>query len=46
MSTFRTGFVFDEHYLGHDTGVQATVTMRTGSFEVAPEPHPSSLYLI
>jgi acetoin utilization deacetylase AcuC-like enzyme len=46
MPTFRTGFVFDEHYLGHDTGVQATVTMRGGSFEVIPEPHPSSLYLI
>src|SRR5215831_2409678 len=46
MPTFRTGFVFDKHYLGHDTGVQATVTMRDGSFEVAPEPHPSSLYLI
>ena len=46
MPAFRTGFVFDEHYLDHDTGVQATVTMRGGSFDVAPEPHPSSLYLI
>ena len=45
MPTQRTGFVFDEHFLGHDTGVQTTVTMRTGSFEVAPEPHPSSLYI-
>jgi acetoin utilization deacetylase AcuC-like enzyme len=46
MPTFHTGFVFDEHYLGHDTGMQATVTMRSRSFEVSPEPHPSSLYLI
>ncbi len=46
MSTHRTGFVFDEHYLLHDTGVQTMVTTRSGSFEVAPEPHPSSLYII
>ena len=46
MPTHRTGFVFDEHYLLHDTGVQTTVTTRNGSFEVAPEPHPSSLYII
>src|SRR6266568_6748065 len=46
MSTSGTGFVFDEHSLGHDTGVRTAVTMRNGSFEVAPEPHPSSLYII
>ncbi len=46
MSTSGTGFVFDEHSLGHDTGVRTAVTMRDGSFEVAPEPHPSSLYII
>ena len=46
MSISRTGFVFDEHYLGHDTGVQTTVFTRNGSFEVSPEPHPSSLYII
>jgi acetoin utilization deacetylase AcuC-like enzyme len=46
LSAPRTGFVFDEHSLLHDTGVQTTVTMRSGSFEVAPEPHPSSLYII
>jgi acetoin utilization deacetylase AcuC-like enzyme len=45
MPISHTGFVFDEHYLRHDTGVQATITMRTGSFEVLPEPHPSSLYI-
>ncbi|HET9918271.1 MAG TPA: hypothetical protein VFQ30_00420, partial [Ktedonobacteraceae bacterium] len=46
MSTSRTGFVFDEHYLGHDTGEQTTVVTRHGSFEVSPEPHPSSLSII
>jgi len=45
MSTSRTGFVFDEHYLGHDTGVQTTVFTCNGSFEASPEPHPSSLYI-
>ena len=45
MPASRTGFVFDEHFLAHDTGVQTTVCTRTGSFEVSPEPHPSSLYI-
>src|SRR5712691_6964180 len=45
MHTHSTGFVFDERYLGHDTGVQTTVTMRHGSFTLAPEPHPSSLFI-
>src|SRR6266849_8627054 len=45
MQTNRTGLVFDECYLGHDTGVQTTVTTRNGSFQLAPEPHPSSLYI-
>jgi acetoin utilization deacetylase AcuC-like enzyme len=40
-----TGFVFDERFLGHDSGVQTTVTMREGSFTLPPEPHPSSLYI-
>src|SRR5260221_2255689 len=44
-STSGTGLIFDEHYLNHDTGVQTTVTMRTGSFQSAPESHPSSLYI-
>ncbi|GAC1665200.1 MAG: histone deacetylase [Ktedonobacteraceae bacterium] len=45
MPASTTGFVFDERYLGHDTGVQTTVMMRNGSFTIAPEPHPSSLYI-
>lgn len=40
-----TGFVFDECYLAHDTGIEATVTMRGGSFALSPEPHPSALYI-
>jgi acetoin utilization deacetylase AcuC-like enzyme len=40
--THRTGLIFDERYLRHDTGTQATVRMRNGSFEISPENHPSS----
>src|SRR5215468_2068639 len=43
MVSARTGLLFDEHFLLHDTGVESRVMMRTGSFELAPEPHPSSL---
>ena len=42
ISRHRTGLIFDEHYLRHDTGAQATVRMRGGSFEASPEGHPSS----
>ncbi len=45
MPTKRTGLIFDERYLGHDTGVQTTVFMRDGSFQLGPEPHPSSVYI-
>jgi acetoin utilization deacetylase AcuC-like enzyme len=45
MPTIRTGLVFDECFLGHDTGVQTTVLMRNGSFQLAPEPHPSSVHI-
>jgi acetoin utilization deacetylase AcuC-like enzyme len=45
MPTNRTGLVFDERYLAHDTGVQTTVLMRHGSFQLGPEPHPSSVYI-
>ena len=45
MPNARTGFVFDERYLGHDTGVQTTVEMRDGSFTLAPEPHPSAMFI-
>src|SRR5258707_3572617 len=44
-STSGTGLIFDERYLNYDTGVQTTVTMRTGSFQLAPESHPSSSYI-
>ena len=45
MSASTTGLVFDERYLGHDTGAQTTVTMRDGSFSLVPEPHPSSSFI-
>jgi acetoin utilization deacetylase AcuC-like enzyme len=41
-SMHHTGLIFDERYLRHDTGAQATVRMRGGSFEPSPEGHPSS----
>lgn len=45
MPNGRTGLIFDERYLGHDTGMQSTVIMRNGSFQLGPEPHPSSTYI-
>ena len=45
MPASTTGLVFDERYLGHDTGAQTTVTMRDGSFSLVPEPHPSSSFI-
>jgi acetoin utilization deacetylase AcuC-like enzyme len=41
----RTGFVFDERFLNHDTGVKASVQMRGRTFEVSPVAHYSSLYI-
>lgn len=41
----RTGFVFDDHYLAHDTGTEDTVVMRHGSFTASPEAHPSSVFI-
>ena len=45
MSNKRTGLIYDDRYLDHDTGVQTVVTMRDGSFQLGPEPHPSSVYI-
>jgi acetoin utilization deacetylase AcuC-like enzyme len=45
MPSNRTGLVFDERYLAHDTGMQTTVVMRNSSFQWGPEPHPSSVYI-
>jgi acetoin utilization deacetylase AcuC-like enzyme len=42
MPTHSTGLIFDERFLSHDTGTQASVVMREGSFLVDPESHPSS----
>lgn len=44
MSTIPTvtGLVFDERFLGHDTGTEDVVTTRQGSFTLSPESHPSS----
>lgn len=41
----RTGFIFDEHFLAHDTGVEDTIETRHGSFRISPTPHPSSLFI-
>ena len=45
MSNKLTGLIYDERYLDHDTGVQTAVAMREGSFQLGPEPHPSSVYI-
>ncbi len=45
LSSPRTGFVFDERFLGHDTGVETLVQMRGGAFVVSPDPHPSSSHI-
>src|SRR5438552_8586449 len=45
MVVHRTGFVFDERYLTHDTGTESRVEMRDGAFELSPEPHPSSVVI-
>ena len=43
---FRTGLVYDEHFLAHDTGIEKHVETRNGSFDLSPEPHPSSVTII
>ena len=45
VSASATGLIFDERFLDHDTGVQTTVSMRNGSFSLAPDPHPSSSFI-
>src|SRR5579859_4813946 len=43
ISMRRTGLIFDDRYLLHDTGAESVVRMRGGSFETSPEGHPSSI---
>jgi acetoin utilization deacetylase AcuC-like enzyme len=43
VQKFRTGFLFDTHFLAHDSGVETTVRLRDRTFELAPEPHPSDV---
>jgi acetoin utilization deacetylase AcuC-like enzyme len=45
MPAHSTGLVFDERFLNHDTGAEATVVMRNGSFQIEPEAHPSSVQI-
>ena len=45
MATKRSALIFDERYLGHDTGTHSTVQLRDGSFTLAPEPHPSAAFI-
>jgi acetoin utilization deacetylase AcuC-like enzyme len=42
MPASNTGLVFDERFLKHDAGAHTTVQMRDGSFQLEPEPYPSS----
>lgn len=43
---FRTGLVYDEHFLAHDTGIEKRVATRNGTFDLSPEPHPSSVTIV
>jgi acetoin utilization deacetylase AcuC-like enzyme len=45
MPLYRSGLVFHPSFLVHDAGQESTVTMRTGTFEISPTPHPSSLFI-
>jgi acetoin utilization deacetylase AcuC-like enzyme len=45
MPSSRTGFVFDERFLAHDTGVITEVKMRGATFTVSPDAHPSSVHI-
>ncbi|GCE24624.1 histone deacetylase [Dictyobacter alpinus] len=42
----RSGLIYDQRFLAHDTGTESTVITRHGSFELTPEPHPSSSMII
>ncbi len=46
MTAFRTGLVYDEHFLTHDTGTETRVVTRDRIFDLSPEPHPSSVAII
>lgn len=45
MTFSRSGLVFDDRFLAHETGTEAAVKMRDGSFDLSPEPHPSSSFI-
>lgn len=42
FNSLPSGLVYDPRFLAHDTGVETTVRMRGGSFELSEQPHPSS----
>src|SRR5579875_3659751 len=45
-ASMTSGLLFDERFLAHDAGVETTVQMREGSFELDPEPHPSDVTIM
>lgn len=45
MSKTSTGFVYDEHFLQHDSGEYSVVTTRVDSYMLEPVPHPSSVVI-
>jgi acetoin utilization deacetylase AcuC-like enzyme len=46
MSIHDSGLVYDERFLAHETGDEAVVVTRNGSFELSPAPHPSSVFIM
>ncbi|HTI14904.1 MAG TPA: class II histone deacetylase [Dictyobacter sp.] len=45
MIARRTGLVFDQRFLAHNTGVEAKVVLQNSEFLLTPETHPSSLFI-
>jgi acetoin utilization deacetylase AcuC-like enzyme len=46
MPVSSTGLLFDERFFNYDLGADTTVVMRGGSFQLDPEPRPSSVQIL
>jgi Deacetylases, including yeast histone deacetylase and acetoin utilization protein len=46
MTITHTGLVYDQRFLAHVTGDEATVVTREKTFDLSPAPHPSSAFIL
>lgn len=46
MAITHTGLVYDQRFLAHVTGDEATVVTRERAFDLSPAPHPSSAFIL